>query len=498
VRRPAFRSASQDWPWVAAIAAAFALILVVNPVGFVGGGWDDWHYLDAARCWVRDGPCLPANHWQGRWPIIAPLAVAISALGESRWVVGLPSLLYSLGCLALLAWVTNRLAGRPVGYVAALLLLVTPAFAVGLLDPSVEAAELFFLLAAACLFALFAKNRAPILLFAAGLCLSLAFQVRETSAAAMPIALIVTWRLAGADRASWIAIFAGLLLPVAVELLVFWSAAGDPLWRRQLSVAHTHIPSSELQGAIDRSRPPFFNPDLIAQWRHEPGLRVHWLVDGLANLVVNTRAGVTIAASALLFAMYRRKLELSERQWVSWILIAALYWAGFLIYVLAIDPKPRMMMVPIALTAVTLAIMLRSRIAARDALPAWTAFAASLAVGAWGIVAHPQFRTSETAVRQWVARFPGKIETTETMRRHLALTAAGTDLADITSNRPLLVLRLSIRCSEWARNEMGGALVTLDRVPMSLFDPPHERHTDNVCLFRYTRPLPASAIEQAP
>ena len=220
---------------IAAILGTLAIILIVNPVGFVGGGWDDWQYLNAARCWVEHGPCLPTDHWQGRWPIVAPLAAVIAIVGESRLTVGLPSLAYSLGCLTLLSWLGNRLAGKPIGDAAALFLLVSPVFAVELLDPTVEAAELFFLLAAACCTAQFTERRGRWMAFGAGLCLSLAFQVRETSVAAAPLALIGAWLLARNDRSSLLAAFAGAMLPIAAEALTFWLVAGDPMWRRNLS-----------------------------------------------------------------------------------------------------------------------------------------------------------------------------------------------------------------------------------------------------------------------
>ena len=107
----------------AAILLAYTLI---NPVGFLGGGWDDWEYLNAARCWVAHGPCLPTNHWQGRWPLIAPLAASIKLFGESRASIGLPSLLATTVCLPPLSLIGNRLFGAPVGYAGALFFLLTP------------------------------------------------------------------------------------------------------------------------------------------------------------------------------------------------------------------------------------------------------------------------------------------------------------------------------------------------------------------------------------
>lgn len=490
-------AANKPLPWIAAIVGTLAIILVVNPVGFVGGGWDDWQYLDAARCWASHGPCLPTDHWQGRWPIIAPLASVIALFGESRLTVGLPSLAYSLGCLALLAWLGNRLAGKPVGYIAALLLLVAPAFAVELVDPTVEAAELMFLLAGACCAVLFADSRDRRAAFCAGLCLSLAFQVRETALAVAPLALVGTWLLARDDRKSWFATIAGALLPLALELLIFWLATGDPLWRRRQSLGHTQIASSELLGPPDRSHLPFFNRAYIANWRHGPGIHIHWLVDGLVNLVVDMKAGLSIAASAILFALYRRKLQARDRRLVGWSLVVAAYWACFLIYALAIDPKPRMMLVPIALTAFALAILLRDRIARDSPLLPGCVLAASLLVGLSLTIIHPQVRTSEPAVERWANRFPGQIETDETTRRHLALTPAAVQFAQLGSDRPLLVLRLGTRCSTWAQAIMKGALVPLERSPTSLIDPPRQDKINNFCLFRYARPVNPQTIELA-
>ena len=64
------------------LGLAFVGIVSINPIGFIGGGWDDWQYLDAARCWRAHGPCLPHNHWQGRWPVIAPIALSTGLLAK--------------------------------------------------------------------------------------------------------------------------------------------------------------------------------------------------------------------------------------------------------------------------------------------------------------------------------------------------------------------------------------------------------------------------------
>ena len=135
--------------WWLGLLLAVVVVIAINPIGYIGGGMDDWQYLEAARCWRAHGPCLPHDHWQGRWPVIAPLAAVTTLFGESRFTVGLVPLAASVGCLVLLALLGNRLFGRPVGFIASLLYLTVPAFSIQLLDPTVEATELAFCLGGA-------------------------------------------------------------------------------------------------------------------------------------------------------------------------------------------------------------------------------------------------------------------------------------------------------------------------------------------------------------
>ncbi|MDB5700626.1 MAG: hypothetical protein JWL66_825 [Sphingomonadales bacterium] len=58
------------------------LLTLVNPIGYHGGGADDWYYLQAARCLVEtQGLCLPHTHWAARFPLILPMAAAIGTIG---------------------------------------------------------------------------------------------------------------------------------------------------------------------------------------------------------------------------------------------------------------------------------------------------------------------------------------------------------------------------------------------------------------------------------
>ena len=483
--------------WLAALAGTLALIMLVNPVGFAGGGWDDWQYLNAARCWADHGPCLPHDHWQGRWPIIAPIAGMIALFSESRLAIGLPSLAYALGCLYLLARLGNRLVGPPVGNMAALVLLVMPIFGVELLGPNAEHPELFFLLLAANFILAYVERHRAWLALAAGLSWSLAFQVRETAIVALPLLALAAWMFARRDHRALIAAAIGAALPILAELLTYYAATGDPFWRRQLSIAHTEIPSTELVGPVDHSRSPFLNPDYIAGWKHQPGIHLHWAIDGLANLLANVMAGLGIPFCLVLAAAFRRRLKTGERRIVGWSIAAALFWACLLIYVLAVDPKPRMMFVPVVLTALALAVLL-NRLAKTGSAPlAFAALATCWVAGTANILLHPQVRTSEVPAANWAAHFPNAIETDETTRRHLALVPATRDFAEMASQRTMLAIKLDMDCRKWVERNLPGKLRFVDRSPFSLMDRFAPGRGGNLCLFRYTAPVSAEEIERA-
>lgn len=481
-------------PWLAAIGATLLLILTVNPVGFIGGGADDWQYLNAARCWAEQGSCLPQDHWQGRWPVIAPVAAMIALLGEGRLTIGLPSLAYALGCLFLLARLGNAVARPPAGYAAALLLLVMPLFGIELMSPNAEHPELFFLLAAANFVHGYASRKNAWLAFAAGLGWSLAFQVRETAVAALPLLALAAWLFARRDPRALAAAAAGASLPLLAELLIYYSAAGDPLWRRHLSVAHTRIASTELVRPVDPSRSPILNPDYIAGWRQQPGIHLHWTVDGILNLLANFMAGLAMPLSLLFAAIGWGRLDRAERRVVGWSLAAALLWASILIYVLAVDPKPRMMFVPVSLAALALSVLLRRMARSGSAPLAATGLAICWLAGMASILLHPQFWTSEDAAKRWAGRYPQAIETDETTRRHLTLEPAAKDFADLTSNRPLLAVKLPTGCRQWATAHFPTRLGLLASSPLGLFDDIGPAGRGYLCLFRYRAPVTPDEI----
>ncbi|MCJ8191824.1 glycosyltransferase family 39 protein [Sphingomicrobium aestuariivivum] len=478
-----------------AFFALLAFILIVNPVGYIGGAWDDWQYLNAARCWVENGPCLPGDHWQGRWPVIAPLALSTGLLGESRFAVGLPYLLAFLALCFLITRIGNRLAGPPIGWMVATLLLAIPAATIKMYQPSVEPIELA-LLAGSTLALLHYGDRhdaRPILL--SGLLLGLAFQVRETALlAALPLALGAL-ALKAPVRHIALAVTA-FLLPLLVEMLVFGLQTGDPFHRRALSLGHTAVPSTELRGEVAEG-PPLFNSQLIANWRHVPGFRVHWLVDGPLNLFLNGAGGLTLLLNLFILPLAWKRLTGHDRSVIKWTTLVGLYFLFGLVYALAIDPKPRMLLVPLLCSSLIFAIQVRALWRGGVRLAAATVVASVLLAGAFGIAVQREIRSIEPAIAKAIADHPGKIETDAETRRHLALVEGADRLLPLSSDAPELIVKVDIDCALWSERLLGGKLEVVRVYPMGLVKRLPGELASNICHYRYREPVSELTVSNA-
>ena len=261
-------------------------------------------------------------------------------------------LAYTCATLMLMVFIGNRLFGRPSGYVAAIALAVTPAFAVQALQPAADGTELTWLLAsfAAALMAYDQKSWRWAL--TAGVALGIAAQTRDTSLAMFPIAAVAIAMLSRRNRAMlWM--IPGMISPIIIEGLVYWMVAGDPLWRFRLAVwacPHSphrasrrvrHDPEPFIQSALHRGMkarsgdfavladPPVAQPPR----RISLGVTSSRPSAGLVRRLLVRAARPAIAGAA-----YRRRADLPCA----------------LIYGLAIDPKARMFFV--LASAVSLAI----------------------------------------------------------------------------------------------------------------------------------------------
>jgi hypothetical protein len=422
------------------VLVAFAF---VNPVGYIGGGWDDFQYVNAARCWVTHGPCLPHDHWQARWPLVAPVALTLRIFGESRTSAAVVPLIYSVVAILSLRYIGERLFSRAAGWIAAVTLAATPVFTVHVFALLVDIPELALMLAgsAALLYALPRHSQTGALL--AGACFGLSFATRETAAGMIVLILGSAWlahRREATRMIAWVVI--GIALIGAVETAVYWWATGDPLWRFRLALGHVRIWSSELQPWVDQSRGPLLNPDYIAGWKREPGIYVAWPIDAWLNLLANPNICLTILLGLGLPLVYWNTLTRSARRALGLIGAIAVLHSCFLIYVLAIDPKPRMFLV--AAVAGSLSIGVSATAAIRSGR---VVIAAPLVV-LCGILnlcvtsMHLAVYPAEPAVRQWLRAHPGEVETDPTTRAHFTLLREARQLPAMGSGHRYVLYRV--------------------------------------------------------
>ena len=436
--------------WPALALAAFALLaLLVNPIGYVGGGADDSRYLDAARCWVAaGGPCLPDNHWASRWPAVAPVALSLAIFGESRLTAGLGPLLAWAGCIGLVAVLGRLWFDRNSGLLAAAILAATPAFTRSALLPSVESTELAVQLGALVLATLAYRRQCFRLAVGAGVLAGLAVQARDTSLVFCCVAASAWFFLDPARRKVLLWSMAGLVGVTAVEMLLYALASGDPLYRYRLAIGHVGVPTVELASHVDTGQSPLFNPAYIAGWKREAGITFWWPVDPWINLLASPRIGATLVAGGLLAGWSWRWMPLDWKRALRRLFPLAMLVSALLVYGLAVDPKARvfLLLATVAALAASAATVASWR-AGRGLVPA-VAVGLLLSWGIWVLGMTPTTHAMETEARQWVERHPGAIEIDPRTRSILTLVPEAAELPDTGSGRSLRIAAASPNCDD--------------------------------------------------
>ena len=332
---------------LAALVVLGLLLAALFPAGYVGGGADDGRYLEAVRCVVSQGYCIPANHWAARLPLVLPASAAVWLLGESRATLMLVPLLYAIGSLVLFALLVRRTAGERASLIGSLALLGTPIFVARWPRLNVDIPELFFLLGAVSLLVAAVRRDRARLAVLSGAAVGLAVLSRTTAIVVAPI-LVAGLILFTPRPARWTLLLAlGGTFVLAAEAALHALTAGRPLLSWELAHAHTRIPTSALPRTVDLSRSPILNLDYIANWQRPAGIHVHWLVDGVLNLLADPVISLTLWASLLLAAAAwmeaRRKRARPGRLGLFLTAGAAAHFCA-LTYILAVHPTARMFM----------------------------------------------------------------------------------------------------------------------------------------------------------
>jgi Dolichyl-phosphate-mannose-protein mannosyltransferase len=464
------------WP-VALVLLLAPFIVSLNPMGYVGGGGDDWRYYEAAKCAAQYGWCAPDTHWAARWPLILPLSWMLQIFEEARIALSVGGGLFGAASLLLVMYLGGRLGGIASASVAGLMFITTPVVANAMIGTNVDLPELAFLLAGvACAWESVTRGK-PGWAMAAGLWLALAVATRETAMAVIvPLAAYALWR-------RWWGLLlwsgAAFALPLAAEALWHWVHSSDPLLRAHLALAHASRPSSEIAGVPDAAM-PLLNMNLVSRWQPSAGIHVYWLLDPWINLLANPLSGLTLIAAVALAVLGRNYVPAMFRP-LGGVAFAA---SALLVYALAIDPKPRMFMFAIACAAIASGVMAPKLWRAGERLLTALLLGCVALLGMGIVYNTPNLLLAEKTARVWLAE-PGFHPTMEVYTRNYFETVPGIERYPVGTARPLMVYTFgacpagAVRAVSVARGDI--APIAWLRAHHILFG---ERPQQSLCLYR--------------
>ena len=316
-----------------------ATTVLINPLGYFGGNWDDGRYIEAALDWARSGPQLGANHWALRWPVVLPAALLV----PDRAALMVPPLLAYAALIGFNFWAARRFFGTTAAVVACAALITTPEIALWATRINPDIPELLFWSIALWSLALGGEGQRGWLVLS-GVAAGLAWATRETSAGLLLLMAIAFLTGTGPPRTAYVWIAAGFTAVALPEMVILWNASGDPLYRLHVDLNHIRIASNDIAGKIVNGQDAPLNPNVMQRWSGGGPLRGHWLIDPWANLFLNVKLGLDFVLAMLALVVIR--LLKPETNWrpARILIVVALCNIITVLYIAAADPKPRMFM----------------------------------------------------------------------------------------------------------------------------------------------------------
>lgn len=353
-------------PHLALILLFGLIVILINPRGYTGGGYDDGRYLAAATEWALHGPVLGPNHWSLRWPIVLPTAAILRIFGPDHDWLMLPGVVayFAIGFITYFG--VRGAAGARAGFLAGLGIMATPGigFWSGAIYP--DLIELALWLAA--FWSLWRATHAPDRqrlrwMIATGLIAGFAICVRETSIALAAGLFVAGWFLPRMPLRAWImALIAVAALPT-IEYAILWAASGDPIYRLHVDLHHIAIPSEDMRGAVATNQLAVFNTGIMERWAGAGPVHLHWMVDTYINFFLNFYYGQNYVAALALALCARRRggvaatLGPKLTGLVPALLTIAAANIVWNLYVLALNPSDRMFMPATAVATIIAAIL---------------------------------------------------------------------------------------------------------------------------------------------
>ncbi len=435
--------------------AVLAFLCVLSPALLMhpADPGDPVEYYNAALCVSERLACAPHDHWSARWPIFAPTGLLFRLFGESRAVASLLPMLHAIATVALFTAVLQRLFGRPAALVGGLLFATTPIVSELALQLNADIVEISFLLGGVLALVCAREGRPAWLLALAGMLFALAVETRMTSVVAASLVgatlLCLRWPLR--DVAT---VAAGGLFVLGASAAAHWVGAGDPLTVYRLSLAHTQVSTTELPAGIDTSGGPFFNLELIRNWKRS--VSVHWLVDPPLNLLASVKMGGTLSLAALLILIGRASFRGDgfHARALRHLGLCSMVFLVAIVFGLSIHPTPRMFL-PLLGAVVAMAALILSTTRTDLRAVVLMLFVPLLALGSLSLrwLTYDPIAVEQLA-GSWIAQAGEVVATDRQTRRHLVRSAAVRALPEDAA-APLQLVIAPADCASSRRRQPG-------------------------------------------
>ncbi|MEZ5922726.1 MAG: glycosyltransferase family 39 protein [Parvularculaceae bacterium] len=230
----------------APLLLALIYVLAVAIYWHGAGPGDAEQYYRTALAWANDGPQLGKDHWGLRQLFVLPMAAAFTLLGQNEFAATVPNILYGAALVALTWHFGRRFMGQSSAFALTAFVALSAFFVARPIEVDVYGPEIVFSAMSCWLFvgSQLERHWRP-WLAAAGIAAGLAFTIRE-QAAAVGIGfgfLILSSRRQIIERGAILA--AGFLSVIAAEMVAYWIASGDPLYRYLTDLNHTKVSSGK-------------------------------------------------------------------------------------------------------------------------------------------------------------------------------------------------------------------------------------------------------------
>ncbi|MBA3974421.1 MAG: hypothetical protein C0504_09420 [Candidatus Solibacter sp.] len=243
------------WPIV--LFAILGVALAVRLFLYIGyQGADDRNYVAYAVNFAQGGDIAAkglADPWIARLGAWMPMGLLIKGFGAHEWVLTAYSLACSLAGIALAVLALRQLFDTRLALMTAALLAVYPNDVFYSTRAFADQAVGFWCALAFLLYLIADRNQSWRLFLLTGLALGVAYLTKETAVLLLAPIAILWWikRPPGPRMLVWMA--CGFLIVLALELAIWQSLAGDPLyrWKAATGAREALFPVKEYRTLLD-------------------------------------------------------------------------------------------------------------------------------------------------------------------------------------------------------------------------------------------------------